>query len=163
MSTTTTTTTSSTTTTQPPYSVDADLQKRRPNILGLGVSSWPDQHTEAFDYINRDLDTGWYRNAATSRGVDYHVAKFAPSLILDVDSQLKDLGVYKTLELIYEFLAKDSVQDEFSSLSKNYMKKYEVELKRVISRGIDYDWDGSGLIESDEAYTPAPSRRLTRA
>ena len=164
MSTTTTTSSStSTTTTQPFYSGDSDLTKIRPNILGLGVSSWPNQHEAAQDYINRDLDTGWYRSAASRRNIDFHVAAFAPSYILDVSSQLKDLSVYKVLELVYEFLAKDSTQDEFLELSKLYAKKYEVELKRVISRGIDYDWDGTGLIESDERYSQKFNRRLTRA
>ena len=164
MSTTTTTSsTTSTTTTQPFYSGDTDLTKVRPNILGLGVSSWNDQHEAAQDYINRDLDTGWYRSAAQRLNIDFHVATFSPSLILDVSSQLKDLSVYKVLELVYEYLAKDAMQDEFLDLSKLYMKKYEVELKRVISRGIDYDWDSSGLIETDERYTQKFSRRLTRA
>lgn len=161
--TTTSSTTTTTTTTQPPYAIDSDLLARRPNILSLGIDSWSDVHEKAKTLINRDLEAMWYREASKSEGLDFRETPFAPSRMLNADTQLKDLGVFKSLELMYEYLAKDSEEDNYMKLRDRYCKAYRAELKSVIDLGIHYDWDADSLIDNDEKSYQAVSRRLMRA
>lgn len=159
---TTTSSTTTTTTTQPPYAIDSDLLDRRPNILSLGKSEWDSSHSKAKILINRDLEAMWYRKASAEEGLDFRATPFAPSRMLDAGNQLKDLGVFKALELIYEYLAKDSEEDNYMKLRDRYYKTYRDELKSVIALGIDYDWDANGILDNDEVSYQAPTRRLQR-
>lgn len=163
MATTTTSTTTTTTTTQPPFAVDADLLTRRPNITSLGVDSWNTIHEKAKELINRDLEALWYRKAAEMEGYDFRETTFAPSKMLNATTQLKDLGVFKALELAYEYLAKDSESDNYVKLCDRYRKAYKAELKSVIDLGVHYDWDADGVVDDDEKYSQTLSRRLQRA
>lgn len=162
MTTTSSTTSSTTTTTQPPYATDANLLSRRPNILSLGVSSWVTIHEKAKNLINRDLEAMWYRKAAELEAIDYRETTFAPSKMLNSDTQLNDLGIFKALELAYEYLAKDSEEDNYMKLRDRYYKAYRAELKSVIDLGIHYDWDADNLIDDDEKYHQTYTRRLQK-
>ena len=144
------------------YTDDDDLLERRSNIISLGVASWTDTHTKAKALIDLDLEGGWYRQAAEVKGVDPRVTPFDADLMLNSDDQLKDLSVFKVLELAYEYLSKDSETDVYMKLSDRYSKKYEIELKKVIIRGIDYDWDASEEIDDSERSYERLSRRLSR-
>jgi hypothetical protein len=128
----------------------------------LGVVSWSSTHYKARDVINRDIEAGWYRKASEREGVDYNLTPFSSSRMLNWRNQLKDLSVYKVLELSYEYLAKDIKEDAFLYLSDKYSKKYESELKRVIRAGIDYDWNFDDSIDSDEKSYQRLTRRLQR-
>lgn len=163
MSTTTTTSTTTTSTTQLPYSDDDDLISRRPNITNLGIAEWQLSHYKARDIVNRDIESGWYRKACESNNVDFRLTLFVPARMLNWSVQIKDLSVFKTLELVYEYLAKDVTEDVFLSLSNKYAKKYEDELKRVIKAGIDYDWDADTFIDTEEKSYQRLTRRLSRA
>lgn len=148
------------------YSTDADLIKIRPNILGLGVSSWEsepnDKHTEAYSLINRALIYKWYKTVAYSMGVDdWRATEFDPDLI--DQNQVNLLSCYKTLELIYLYLMKDSPEpDGFEREMKIFRGLYNDEFKELLAIGINYDWDGDETIESpDEKYIPS-RRELVR-
>ena len=66
-------------------------------------------------------------------------------------SQLKDLACYKCLYLVYRYLANDFIEDDgFTSNMKHFANEYNKELHRVVESGINYDWDGSGVVEEDE-------------
>ena len=158
-----TTTTTTTTTTQPPYTTDFDLLSRRPNLVSLGVSSWETMHEKAKELINRDLEAGWYRKASAEEGLSFRETSFAPSRMLNADTQLKDLSIFKVLELAYEYLAKDAKEDNYMKLRDRYHKSYKEELKSVTDLGIHYDWDADGVVEEDEKYSQTLSRRLQRA
>ena len=143
------------------YSTDDDLVKIRPNILNLGVGSWEDVHLEAFSIINRTLISRWYKVVASEHGIDWWDNEFDADLI-DSD-QLLRLSSYKTLELAYMFLMKDSPEsDGFERHQKLFSKLYSQELKELLAIGISYDWDDSDEITSTEKYQPAP-RRLYKA
>jgi len=142
------------------YSSDADLIKIRPNILDFGYDNYDDQHTEAKRQIDRDIEAGWYYSEAAIRGYSPTITRFDPTLISDA-SQLLILSCYKTLSLIYEFLAKDLPEDGLSTMRDYYEKKYKEELAAVIGYGITYDWEDDGIDDSDLS-TPTPPRRLHR-
>ena len=143
------------------YSTDDDLVKIRPNILDLGVSSWEEQHLEAFAIINRALISRWYKVIAAEHGVNWWETEFEPDQI-DV-SQLLRLSCYKTLELAYTFLMKDGPDpDGFERNAKTFGKKYNEELKEVLSIGVTYDWDVDSEYDTEEKYETAP-RRIYRS
>jgi len=142
------------------YSTDDDLVKIRPNILTLGVSDWEEQHREAFSIINRVLISRWYREVAEDNDVDWRTTEFDPELV-DVD-QLLRLSCYKTLELIYMYLMKDSPEaDGFERQMELFATKYNNELSELLALGINYDWDDDDSFASDEKYQPR-QRRLVR-
>lgn len=143
------------------YCVDSDLLKYRPNILSLGVDSWEDQREEAYGMINRVLLTRWYRKVAPEMGYDPNVTIFDPTQIKE--GSLTRLEAFKTLELAYMILMKDSPEaDGFERNMKTFRDKYNEELELVLAQGLDYDWSDSGTFDDDEVYLRAP-RRLTRA
>jgi len=140
------------------YSTDADLVKIRPNILSLGVDDWTEQHKKAFAIINRVIELRWYKDAAKEYSLDWRDTAFSPDLV--EDGYLKDLSVYKTFELAYLFLMKGT-DDPFEKQMKAFRDRYNEELKMVLAMGINYDWDGSGVVVDTERYQRTP-RRLTR-
>jgi hypothetical protein len=143
------------------YSTDDDLIKIRPNILELGVSDWEETHKESFSIINRVLIARWYRSVADEYDVDWRETEFDPDK-MDV-SQVTRLSSYKTLELAYLSLMKDAPEpDGFERECDLFRKRYNEELREVLSIGINYDWDEDDTISSDEKYQPS-QRRLVRA
>ena len=145
-----------------PYSTDEDLTKIRPKIMDYGVENWDAQRTEAELHINRILDHQWYRPMAMDNGVDWRDSPFDPTLLLNSDDQLKSLGCYKTLSLVYLYLMKDSPEeDAFERQHKLFAKLFADELRSIMATGIDYDWDESGAITAQESKRPM-IRRLRR-
>jgi hypothetical protein len=129
--------------------------------MQYGVSNWDDKIVEASDIINEDLDLRWYRGAAENHGMDWREYAFDPDLLYS-STRVRRLAVYKSLELIYRFLTKDSPEaDAFERQSKLYASLYERELKSLTTYGVDYDWDASGGITYEEKRQPT-LRRLTR-
>lgn len=143
------------------YCTDADLVKYRPNILQLGVESWEEQREEAYKVINRVLETRWFRKVAPEMGFDILLTSFDPDLVKE--NNLTRLEIFKTLELIYMYLKKDSPEaDGFERNEKAFRERYNEELEMVLSIGVEYDWDASGTVEQDERYIYQP-RRLVQA
>lgn len=154
------------------YAEDDDLKIYRSNILELGVLAWDDQHDAAALIINRDIDVGWYREACAGRSFNsalypsnrflyYQAIPFDSKKLLNAAMQLKRLGCYKALEIIYGTLAKDAKDDPFREQSKDFKALYEAELKAVLKAGLDYDWDDSGTIDATESAIDVP-RRLVK-
>jgi len=144
------------------YCDDSDLVDKRPKILTYGVSTFEDQITEATSIINRIIEARWYREAAGNFGYDYRETQFDPDNLLDSETQLKRLAVFKSLELAYELLMKDAPdQDGFERQMNNFAKKYKEELAIVLDVGLNYDWDAGGAITSDERYQKS-ARTLER-
>jgi len=142
------------------YSTDADLQEIRSGIDQYG-SDWTDYHTEAKAAIDRVLEVQWYRPAAAERGIDWESTLFDADN-LDAD-QLKNLSAYKTLELVYRFLMKDTQEpDGFKAQMLFFRGEYDRELETLLTLGINYDWDEDGSIDSSETFSPL-RRRIRRA
>lgn len=144
------------------YSDDADLLLIRSNILSFGVDSWEDKHTEAKKFIDRVIDSRWYRTVAADNNVNYLEIPFDGDYLLN-NEQLKRLSCYKVLQLIYLDLMKELPdQDGFERHSNKFEALYDKELADVLSCGLDYDWNHSGEITQSERDQPK-KRRLKRA
>ncbi len=143
------------------YHDHSDLEDIRPDIHNYGVSDFTERMEEAEEIINRTLDSRWYRNVALDAGLDWRETPFNSALVLNT-SQLTRLACYKSLELIYLFLMKEAVEpDAFERQMKLFQSLYKQELSEVLQAGIDYDFDESGDISSDEKSQPSV-RRLIR-
>lgn len=144
------------------YCTDADLVKIRPDILSLGVAAWTDQIAEATSIINRAIEARWYRMACSNAGLDHREYPFNADLLLSADTQLTRLGCYKTLELAFLYLMKDSPEpDAFERECKLFAGLYKNELAEVLGAGLDYDWDETGDLAYTEKDIPV-MRRLKR-
>ena len=131
------------------YATDEDMMKLRPKILSHGVEDWNDQHVEAADIIEREIENKWYRDRAIERGKDPDSSTFNPNL-LD-GSQVKRAAVYKALELAYLFLMSDTTEPgAFEREMLLFRDLFEDELRRVLVTGLGYDWDASGGITASE-------------
>jgi len=146
------------------YSIDTDLQKIRSTIMNLGVDDWSDFHTSAKTAIDNDLEVKWYRKASVQSGYDWRFTPYDATLLLNSATQLLDLSCYKTLFLIYRYLAQDTTieQDAYGQQRAYWSKQYDRELERVVERGLDYDWNESGEINSWEKSIERPARRIKR-
>lgn len=143
------------------YCTDEDLLKYRPNILQLGVTDWEVQREEAFAMINRVIRARWYMTAAVDKGYDPTVTLFNPDLVQE--GFLTRLEAFKTLELAYMILMKDSPEaDGFERNMETFRDRYNEELELILGTGITYDWSGDEEFSSDEVYVRVP-RRLYRA
>ena len=143
------------------YCEDADLINIRPNILELGVASWDTQSIDAFDIINRTLIAKWYKNVALEHDiVDWRTTPFDPEKV--DPEQIKRMACYKTLELAYMHLMKDSsTADGFERETDFFRDRYNEELTIILGLGVNYDWDADDTISDDEKYEPQ-IRRLVR-
>lgn len=160
--TTTTTTTTTTASAADGFCDNSDLDKVRPDILLQGVTDWADQIAEATSIINRALEARWYRQAAKNAGLDPREYPYDQNLLLNSETQLTRLAVYKTLELGYLYLMKDAPDpDAFERETKVFKTMYANELAEVLGAGLDYDWDETGDIAYTEKNIPV-MRRLKR-
>lgn len=141
------------------YSDDADLLLIRSGLSSYG-SDWTTYHTEAKSVIDRYLEAKWFRPESTERGYDYETAPFDSDNLRA--AQLTNLSAYKTLELIYRFLMKDTPEpDGFKQQMLFFRDEYDRELEALLHLGIDYDWDEDDSFAEDERITPV-IRRLRR-
>ena len=145
------------------YSEDSDLIEIRPDILDLGVSGWDAKHNEAQLIIDRAIDRKWYRSIALDNNLDYRDVPYDGDNLSDGGVQLLRLSCYKTLELIYLFVQKNTEKgDGFERQRKIFKDLYTEEFNDVINSGIDYDWDRSGEVSIDEQMQ-TKKRRARRA
>ncbi len=145
-----------------PFTTDADLVKKRANILELGVSAFPDQHLETARIILRDLKL-WYETEAQRRGIDAKDTPIDQALFLESDEEITPAATLLALSLCYDYLAKDlPIQnDGFKSQSLDYQKKFKDDWAACMLNGFSYDWDSSGSIDANERAIYEP-RRLER-
>ncbi len=81
-------------------------------------------------------------------------------------NQLRDLVTYKALYLAYQFMAADHKPGakDFASEQRDYFeKKHEKELHRLLKWGLDYDWDVSEGIDTEEKSVSVTLNRRTAA
>jgi hypothetical protein len=141
------------------YCADIDLIQYRPNILQLGVDDWTAQRQEAFDQINRVLSARWFRKVAPEMGLILSDASFDPDKVKS--GFLRRLECFKTLELAYMFLKKDSPEEDgFERNEKSFRQRYNEELEIILATGVEYDWDDSGEVDASEKYIYATRRNV---
>lgn len=137
------------------YSTDDDLLEVRQDILSLGVTDWEVQHTQAKEFIDRDLDVRWYRMQAKEMGFSYLIYPFSTVYMLDT-TQLKRLSVYKTLELAYLYLEHNFESDPATKKTNRFAQLYSDEFQVLTSAGIGYDWNRSGALDYGENHSRGP-------
>ena len=155
--------------------LDADTPVRKNHKAGvkaIQVDSlgFDVDHAEGKDDIDRIIDLAWYRpqfRARTGSNIELldDSQLFDPDLMLNAETQLKKLTCYRVLGFyvcpkLSKFV-KDG--DEWLRRAREYRKRYEEELERVLAIGIDYDWDESGVIEDDEKGFGTSGFRIGRA
>jgi len=143
------------------YCSEDDLVLIRPDVMDLGIKDWSSQIEEAGLVIDRIVEVEWYRRIAEENDIDWRVTPFDRDLLLNADDQLTRLGCYKTLELIFMYLMKHNLEDVYDKERLLFRGLYAEELEDVMKFGLDYDWDESGAITSDESIVPRV-RRLVR-
>lgn len=143
------------------YCSESDLIKIRPKILELGVTDWTEQIAEASDIIDRAIEVKWYRRIAEENNVNWRTTLFDRDMLKSASTQIKRVGCYKALELIFMYLMKHRADDAFEKEREMFSKLYKEEMHEVLLAGLDYDWDDDDL-DSDEISVPRV-RRLMRA
>lgn len=146
------------------YADDSDLAEVRANILDLvpvAGGDWESKHDAATLVINHDLEVRWFNAVLSEEGLSSRNYTFDPDKILSPE-RLKNLAVYKTLELIYEYLTKDVIDDPFAKERDYYAKKYRDEFERVLVMGLDYDWNSNSLLDASEIKEAPLPRTLER-
>jgi len=149
------------------YSTESDLEITRGDILdvlsGTGtVFVVTDFQDRAAEIVDRDLVSYWYRDEATDREYDYTETTFDRDKLLSVGTELRNLHVFKTIELImmHEF-SRTTEESGFEREMKYFARRYADELKDVLAHGISYDWDDDASLASDEKYQTG-KRRIHR-
>lgn len=135
-------------------------------VDGIGFSA---DHDEAKDDIDRIIEIKWFRPRVRERfGRDIEIlddnVDFDPDLMLNASTQLKKASAYWVLgEYVCPRLSKATKEaDAWEKRADWFATRFNEEIDRVLSSGIDYDWDSSGVIESDENKLPATSFRVGR-
>ena len=132
------------------YSTDDDLVYLRPNILNNGQADFTWAHEQVYSIINSTLEAEWYFSVAPLHNVDPTETPMDVTLL--VPAELKQLSVYRVLEMIYISLAKDIVptQDGPVQWAGWARAQYEEELARVLKVGPSYDWGDDGITQADK-------------
>ena len=146
------------------YCSNSDLQNIRSTIMSYGTVDWSDFIALADTAIDDDLEVKWYRKAANEAGYDWRSTPYDADLMLNSASQLLNLACAKTFFLIYRYLAQDTTAelDAYGQQRDYWDYYYGQELIRVVEKGIDYDWNSSGVIGDSEKSRKRPARRIKR-
>lgn len=96
-----------------------------------------------------------YKSAVNRVSSDLSTMNFTGANWTDVTTSLENLlldaACYQTLFMIYRSIANDVIEPEALERQRDYFaKEYEKEVKRIADVGIPYDWDESGVVDSDE-------------
>ena len=160
---------------EPTVTLDGDTPLRKEHKSGVKVTqvnaaSFDNDHAEAKDDIDRIIDLAWYRPQVRARtGSNIEILDnsqlFDPDLMLNAGTQLNKLSCYRVLGYyVCPKLSKFVTDgDEWFNRAQEYRTRYEEELERVLAIGIDYDWDESGVIETDEKAFGTSGFRIGRA
>lgn len=131
------------------YSTDDDLVYLRPNILNNGQASFAWAHERAYEDINTRIEAEWYIGVAAFHSIDYTTTAMDPTKLVATD--LKQLSVYRALELIYVSLAKDVPTEDGPFQWASWARsQYEEEFARLVKIGFTYDWSGDGITQADK-------------
>jgi hypothetical protein len=153
------------------YCTYDDILDKRPALKNNNGGPFQDQLKEAKVLVDEDLELYWYRPAADKRDIDWSESDYAfdPTSLIsqtgsttDSTKRVKRLAVLKSLQLIYEYLSKDSKDDNYLAMSDRFKDQYNAELNRVVKAGLDYDWDDDDTLEDTEKAAKPRGRRLVR-
>lgn len=141
------------------YHTQQDLVDIRSDILSYGRSDFNHQMQEAEDIVDRAIESNWYRGNAENFGLDWRSTRFDRTKLTD-PKQLKRVSCYKSLQLVYMVLAKESPEpDGFERNSKNFQRLYAEEMNEVLNYGLNYDWNADDELGTEETFQPQVRRQ----
>lgn len=127
-------------------------------------------HIEAMEDIDRIIEVKWFKPRVRERyGRDIEFLSgnldFDPDLMLNAGTQLRKASVYRVLgAYVCPKLSKATRSaDSWEKRAEEFNKRFDEEIERVLSAGIDYDWDRSGEVEDDENRIPTTTFYVGRA
>ena len=128
-------------------------------VDGPGFSA---DHDEAKDDIDKIIEVKWFKRRVRERfGKDIELLTgnldFNPALMLNSGTQLKKASVYRVLgNYVCPKLSKSTRNaDSWERRAEEFSKRFDEEIERALSVGIDYDWDSSGQVDDDENKVPS--------
>lgn len=127
-------------------------------------------HDEAKDDIDKIIEVKWFKPRVRERfGKDLELLDgnldFDASLMLNSATQLRKASAYRVLgHYVCPKLSKATRNvDAWEKRAEEFGKKFDEEIERVLSVGIDYDWDQSGQVDDDENRIPTTTFFVGRA
>lgn len=127
-------------------------------------------HDEAKDDIDKIIEVKWFKPRVRERfGKDIELLDgnldFDASLMLNSSTQLKKASAFRVLgHYVCPKLSKATRNaDSWERRADEFSKKFDEEIERVLSVGIDYDWDRSGQVDDDENRIPTTTFFVGRA
>lgn len=127
-------------------------------------------HCEAKDDIDKMIEVKWFKPRVRERfGKDIELLDgnldFDADLMLNADTQLRKASAFRVLgHYICPKLSKATRNaDAWEKRAEEFSKKFDEEIERVLSVGIDYDWDRSGQVDDDENRIPTTTFYVGRA
>jgi len=134
-------------------SADSNLTAIQPDILGLGIVSFYNEHPKAKADIERRLRRDWWPNRGLSGELD---------ITLITESQFTKAAAYLVLwKYALPQLATWAAEDRFSAMMTFYKGLYEDEIQDIFLDGVEYDADDDSIITVSEK-APVHFGRLSR-
>ena len=139
------------------YSTDADVLEYEPTIKEYGVIDFSSYHAKTTADIQRHLRIEWWPRVRRS---SLHSRYFATT-DLEMDntkltaSQLKRAAVYHVLAyyILPQLTQHGPDRDRFREMIDFYKSKFREEFDLILQDGVEYDFDGDGVIENTEKQT----------
>ena len=132
------------------FSTDSDLTAILPDILSLGISSFTGEHAKAEADIKRELRIRWWVRTGRTGEMDD---------TLLTDSQFTRANAYLVLwKYALPQLTNWVDGDRFMNQIQYYKDRYGEELERVLSDGVEYDFNEDGTVQDSEKSITVPSR-----
>ena len=155
--------------------LDEDTPLRKSHRTGVKVvqvdsSGFSADHHEAAYDIDRIIEVKWFRPRVRERygrNIEFlgRDLEFDAELMLNAAVQLKKAAVYRVLGgYVCPKLSKATRNaDAWEKRAEEFSRRFDEEIERVLSSGIDYDWNASGQVDRGENRIPATSFYVGRA
>jgi hypothetical protein len=140
------------------------------NVTQVDSLGFSLDHDEAKDDIDKMIEVKWFKPRVRERfgkGIELLDGNldFDADLMLNASAQLKKASAYRVLgHYVCPKLSKATRNaDSWEKRAEEFGKKFDEEIERVLSVGIDYDWDRSGQVDDDENWIPTTTFFVGRA
>lgn len=153
-----------------PMSTDDDLRFYQPDIDEWTIQEFPEEHEKARQDILRRLRREWWPSAS-ARSLHASNAFFVSTVEEMDETKLDETQFTKAAcylifaEYIGPKLTKfepSGDEDRFQGMMKYYKSMYNEEFAAILEDGVEYDFDGDGLVEDEERESDVTFGRLDR-
>lgn len=141
-----------------------DVIEYYPDVTEYGIQEFETYFTKTQNDIYRLLEIRWWpvRSKSDYRVTDIRIYQEMNTAKL-TDSQFTRAAVFHCLQYyILPMLTKfDPDGDRFQEQMRHYKERFEEEFDLVLRKGVEYDDDGDGIVETSEKQ-PVHQNRLIR-